>query len=347
MKRFYTAAIIFIILAFGFILSFSWFYIIDGGLNNLDDSSKITESAKKPEYHFVVIAQSTDDPFWQSVKKGAFEAAKEFGAAVEFNGPRFTNIEEELQYLDIAIASKVDGIATHVLNEGIFTPIIDKAAAMDIPVITIDSDAKKSKRLSFIGTNSFQIGSVAGRLITEATGGKANVAVILNSYRDEEGHVSQNLIITGLKGAVEDLQNDIDINEIRMSSMGIFSAGEITNEIINNYPEINAIFCTNAKDTVGAAQVVVDLNRVGQISIVGYGDLPEIWRYIEKEVIYGTVASDPVNMGYESIKSLVEIKKKKTTSSYVDTGVYGVTKSNLDEFLKKSEIENEQESLND
>lgn len=344
MKRFYTAAVVFLIIAFGFIFVFSWLYILDS-LNNPDDSSQITESAKKPEYHFVVIAQSTDDPFWQSVKKGAFEAAKEFGAAVEFNGPRFTNIEEELQYLDIAIASKVDGIATHVLSEEIFTPVIDKAVAMNIPVITIESDANKSKRLSFIGTNNFQIGSVAGRLMTEATGGKANVAVILNSYRDEVGHVSQNLIITGFKNAVEDLYGNIEIKEIRMSSMGIFSAGEITNEIISSYPEINAIFCTNANDTVGAAQVVVDLNRVGQISIVGYGDLPEIWRYVEKEVIYGTIASNPVNMGYESIKSLVEIKKK-ATSSYVDTGVYGVTKKNLADFMKKSEITNGQELQN-
>lgn len=343
MKRFYATAVIFLILAVGCIFAFSWLYILDDSLNNPDGSSKITESAKKPEYQFVVIAQSTDDPFWQSVKKGAFDAAKEFGVAVEFNGPRFTNMEEELQYLDIAIASKVDGIATHVLNEGVFTPVIDKAISQNIPVITIESDAKKSKRLSFIGTNSFQIGSVAGKLIKEATGGKANVAVILNSYKDEDGHVSQNLIVTGFKDVVEDLNGNIEIKEIKLSSMGIFSAGEITNNIINNFPEINAIFCSNAKDTVGAAQVVVDLNRVGKISIVGYGDLPEIRRYVEKGVIYGTIANDPVNMGYESVKSLIEIKKKKATSSYVDTGVYGVTKKNLAEFIKQSDKKNGQE----
>ena len=140
MKSFFTAVVILLILAFGFIFAFSWLYILDGSMDNIDSSLKITESAKKPEYHFVVIAQNTDDPFWQSVKKGAFEAAKEFGAAVEFNGPRFTNIEEELRYLDIAIASRVDGIATHVLSEGIFTPVIDKAVDMNIPVITIEED---------------------------------------------------------------------------------------------------------------------------------------------------------------------------------------------------------------
>lgn len=295
--------------------------------------SNVAENVKKPEYHFVVIVQNTDDFFWQAVKKGVVEAADEMNIAVEYNGPHFTNIEEQLRYLDIAIASRVDGIITHVLDEKQFTPLINKAVEMNIPVVTIESDAKDSKRLSFVGTNSFQLGFEGGKMIAEATGGKAKAAVIFNSYSSEEGNVMQNLRLSGFKDAVKSFP-DIEIITVKTSRMGIFSAEELTQDILTTYPEVNSIYCVSSKDTLGASQVVVDYNRVGDVAIVGYGDLPEILDYVEKGVIYGTVVSSPFNIGYESVKAMVELKKQKRTSSYVDTGVHSITSKNIDDFKK-------------
>lgn len=291
----------------------------------------------KPEYHFAVVAQNTDDPFWQSVKKGTFGAAKELNVAVEFNGPHFTNLEEELQYLNIAIASKVDGIITHVLDEKRFTPLIDKAVRAGIPVITIDSDAVSSTRQSFIGTNSFKLGYEGGKMIAEAAGGKAQVAVILNNYSSDGENVTQNVRLSGFKEAVRSFPG-IQIKTVQISQKGIFSAEELTQNILNKYPDLSAIFCTSSKDTLGAAQVVVDFNKVGDITIIGYDDLPEILRYVEKGVVYGTVVGDPVGIGSNSIKAMVELKNKKRTSSYIDTGVYVVTGKSLSDYKRMLEV---------
>lgn len=293
----------------------------------LDD--KFVESVEKPDYHFSVIAPSSYDPFWNDVKKGAFKAAKDFNVAVEFNSPRFTNPEEELQYLNIAIASNVDGIATHVPDEAMFTNAINTAVKGNIPVVTVESDAKKSNRNAYIGDNNYQVGSVGGKMVADATGGKAKVAIILNGYNPMSSDVSQNLRITGFKEAAKEYKGNIDIAAIRISGMGIFSAGEIANELITNNPQINAIFCTNPRDTIGVTQMIVDLNKVGQIKVIGFGSYTEIIRYIQKDVIYGSVVSNPTDMGYKAIKALVELKKSKQTSAYVDTGVYAVTKSNV------------------
>lgn len=319
-------------------------YSLTGNTTFFSTENYKMENVLKPEYHFVIIAQNTDDPFWQSVRKGAMDAAKELNVAIEFNGPRFTNITEQQRYFDIAVASKVDGIATHVLDEDSFTPLINKAVSKNIPVVTIETDAKNSKRQSFVGINNFQLGADGGKLIAEATGGKAKVAVVLNSYGNEVGDVIQNLRIAGFKSAIKDARPGIEIKTIKSSVMGIFSAEEVTSEIINNYPDINAIFCTNSKDTLGVAQLVVDLNRVGEITIVGYGDLPEILRYVEKGVIYGSIVSNPVNMGYESIKALVELKKKNKTSSYVDTGLRSVTRKNLSQYMDFIEKKGKQDN---
>lgn len=297
---------------------------------------KTITNLKKPEYHFALICQNIDEPFWKTIKKGALEASNEFNVAVEFYGPRFTNINEELQYLDMAIASRVDGIVTHVLNENQFSLLIDKAAKYDIPVVTIEADAKNSKRAAFVGTNSYKLGTEWGKQIIQATSGQAVVAMIISNVNGESENTVQNLMISGLKDSVKKYPF-IKVKTVQANKNGIFSAEEVTKDILNKFDDVNVILCISANDTIGAAQVLVDFNKVGNITIIGYDNTPDILRYIEKGVIYGTVASNPNKMGYESIKSLIEIKKKNRTSSYVSTDVHPITVENLNEYKLSSD----------
>ena len=54
--------------------------------------------------------------------------------------------------------------------------------------------------------------------------------------------------------------------------MGILSAEEITQSIIESDGEINAIFTLSSADTLGSVQYIVDSNKVGQIAVV------ELWQ---------------------------------------------------------------------
>jgi len=321
------------ILVFGTAAFFLAYNLFDKSTVMALSSAKIdvAAKAKKPEHHFAVICQNIDEPFWKSIKDGALKASNDFNIAVEFYGPRFTNLNEELEYLDMAIASRVDGIVTHVLDEGQFSPVIDKAVEYGIPVVTIDSDAKNSKRASFVGTNSYKLGTEWGKLIIEETKGKAVVAMIINSLTGESENTVQNLMISGLKDTVKKYPA-IRVKTVQAGRSGIFSAEEVTKEILGQFPDVNVILCTSARDTIRAAQVLVDFNRVGDIAIIGYDDTPNILKYIEKGVIYGTVASNPQKMGYESIRALVEIKKKSTVSSYISTDVHPISARNIGNY---------------
>ncbi|HHY63962.1 MAG TPA: sugar ABC transporter substrate-binding protein [Clostridiaceae bacterium] len=332
MKKAFAIGAVIVLLVFGLLIIYSIGYFKYQGLNLLQGRNVFWRNGHRPEYHFSVIGQA-DDTFWQSVKEGCLAAAEEFNVAVEFNVPRFTNLEEQLMYLDIAIASKVDGIITHVLDEEKFTPLIDKAVDSGIPVITIEAEAKESKRNAYVGTNTFNLGREAGKLVLEAKGEKANIAIILSDYIDGAVNVPQNLRIAGTKDTLKDMPG-MTIKTFS-SSTGFFSAEEVTRRILIDYPEIDTIICTSSKDTISAAQIIVDLNKVGQITLIGYDDAPEILRYIEKGVIYGTVVANPYEIGYESIKTMIEIKKDRMTTIYVDTGAKVVTYSNIGDYIDK------------
>ena len=292
--------------------------------------------ATKPQYHFYFIGQNAVDPFWKEVKKGIEGAGKQYNVVVEYNAPRFNNPEDEIKFLDIAITSNVDGIITHVSNGPDFTRLINDAYEQGIPLITIENDDKNSNRNAFVGTNSFLLGKEAAKLMIEATNGKANIAIIVSNEFELDA-VSQNLKINGFLSTIKDYPNMM-VMSTYTSKMGILSAEEITQSIINSGEGVNAIFTSNSVDTLGSAQLIVDRNKVGSVILVGYGDTDDILRYIEKGIIYGTVMSDPYRMGYESLKALIDIKEKNNVSTFIDTGVKMITYDTLKEYEKKVDL---------
>lgn len=342
MKKAFVIGTVILLVAFIFLITYSIDYFQNQGLNLLQNQNVFKENEKNPEYHFAVIAQNTADSFWMAVKEGCMAAASEYNVAVEFNAPRFTNLDEQMKYLNIAIASHVDGIVTHVLDEEKFTPLIDKAVDGGIPVITIEAEATNSKRNAYIGTSTYNLGNESGKLVLKSQGNNANVVIIQNNYAEGTEKVSENLRVKGFKDAMTSAP--LASIETKASSTGFFSAEEVTRGILYDDPDVNTIICTSAKDTISVAQIIVDLNKVGQITIIGYGDATEILRYIEKGVIYGTVVADPFEIGYQSIKSLVEIKKDKMTSAYVDTGTKVVTVDNVEEYISKQASDQEKDS---
>ena len=133
-----------------------------------------------------MIYQDVDDSVWFSIKKGVEKAAKAFNVAVEFNSSSTVNGYEMLKYLDIAVASKVDGIITYVWDEEQISPLIDRAVNQGIPVITIGRDVKESNRTAFIGVNTYDYGIQLGRMIVAATRGQGEVAIVDDSDLKEK-----------------------------------------------------------------------------------------------------------------------------------------------------------------
>jgi len=301
--------------------------IMTFGLAAYIDSKSRPLIADKPKYHFYMIAPSMADPFWQEVKKGADEAAKAYGVAYEFKAPNFTDPTVEEKYLNIAIASKVDGIVAYVTYNDDMNDVIDDATEAGIPVVTMENDVPSSSRKTFVGVSNFMLGEEAAKLVNEATRGAGSVAIIINSSQHDIAN--QNITISGFKSAIDKQYSGLNISGIYTSELGILSAEDIVGKIINSQPKVSAIYVTDSSDTLGVAQAIVDYNKVGEIKIVGYGDSDEILDYIDKGVIYGVVMTDPYKMGYNSIKSLVDIKENQNVSSFIDTDLKIITKGNL------------------
>lgn len=312
---------------------------INSALHSLDSSDGIVVPKDNPEYHFAMICENMDDPFWLSIKKGVERASQEFNVAVEFNWPGEMNEDEQAKCLDMAIVSKVDGIVTYVWDETETGQLINKAVEREIPVVTISTDSKASKRSAFVGVNTYSAGIDMGRMLLSAIFNDGN-AVILVSDSGAGATVVQNLLVTGIMDAVKSSPL-VNVETIQYNYANFLSLEDTIQNVLINQPHLNAIICTNAKDTTLVAQRLIDLNKVNY-NIIGYGDTPEILRYIDNGVIYGTVSADHEQMGYDAVKALVDIKKSGRTSAYFTVDTRLITKSNVLKYLEKGDEKGEE-----
>jgi ribose transport system substrate-binding protein len=209
--------------------------------------------------------------------------------------------------------------------------LIDKGVEAGIPVVTISTDAKDSKRAAFVGVNTYSAGTKIGRMLIAATGGQGSAVILISNYQTG-GSVVQNLMILGITDALKDLP-EIKLKTIQYNYENFVSLEDTIQDIVIKQPNLDAIICTDETNTTLVAQRLIDLNKV-DYSIIGYGDTPEILRYIDNGVVFGTISASHEQMGYEAVKALVDLKKSGRTSAYFTVDTHLITKANVAKYLE-------------
>lgn len=271
------------------------------------------ESMEDYKYHFVLVPEELDNDYWRLVEAGAQKAAKEHNVLLEYIGPEQADNDIHIKMLEKVAAAKVDGIFTQGLNNEQFTPLINQIVEK-IPVITVDTDASSSNRVAYIGTDNYYAGYLAGKALIEDTKGKANVAIIAGNL--EANHQQQR--VDGFKEAVKDEQG-IEIIAIEESKISRVRAAEKAYLILKEHPEVNAFYGTSALDGIGIARMIEKYDQPSRIYVIGFDTLPETIDYMRKGTIEATVAQEPEEMGYKSIKMMINLIEGKYVPSIVHT----------------------------
>jgi ribose transport system substrate-binding protein len=290
-------------------------------------NNKIEDMEGKPR--IIMLAHIYQNPYWQIIKQGAEEAAKYRGCIIEYNGPQAASVEESLKLFDMAINAKVDGILTYVQDESLYAPYINKASSVGIPVITVDTDASKSERIAYVGTDNIYAGEAAAKILCDHIDGALNIGIVM-------GGPTTNQIerVDGFKKYISSYK-DAKIVDTQSSDSYMVEARLMTEKMITNHPDINSIYCTSALDGAGAAKAIQKLNRT-DIVIVCFDDLPETLDYIDKGIIYATIVQKPYEMGYKSVNLMMDhIENKSKVSGQYITDVEVITRDNLDDYIEQ------------
>lgn len=294
--------------------------------------------------YYAMITDDNESSLMRAVYECAAEKGREEGIYVELMGENLSRKYSKEEYMEIAIASGVNGIIVESDDSEEMTELINEAMKKDIPVVTLFSDNPVSNRCSFVGISSYNLGCEYGaqinRLIDEKEFPYDKIKVtVLVSSADDNG---QNLVYAALKETVDKNAGfrkntkPVVINVVSVDSTNSFSVEESLRNLFITAKDMvsDIIVCLEEQETESCYQAVVDYNKVGEVTILGYFDSQTILRAIERNVIYSTISVNTKQMGYACVDAITEYKRLGYTSQYVATDLTMISSSNVKRYIE-------------
>jgi len=299
-------------------------------------SLSCSSSAPKPPKAVKTVAfitNSTSD-FWKVAHKGCEKADAELAdVKVAFKTTNTGTVEEQNGLIRQALdRDEADAIALSPVDPAGQKKVINDASKRAL-VMTQDSDAPDTERALYIGADNRAAGRQAGELIKQALpqGGKIMVFVgkreVQNAQERFEGLKES---LQGSKVVVIDLMTD-DANPM--------NARDNAYQTLKKYPDIAGMVGLWSYNGPAIVQALRPENKLNTVKIVCFDDEPETLAAIKEGAIFGTVAQQPFDYGYQAVKTAEQILKGDRSAIpgnktiFVPTVV--IQKNNVDEYSKK------------
>jgi ribose transport system substrate-binding protein len=303
-------------------------------------ASANTQTKPSDQLYVEVSALGSLDYFYDH-KMGLQQAGKAMGVKTEYVGPADYDMSAMITAFEQAIARKPAGIIV-VGFEPSLNAIVDKAAAADVPVVTVDADLPGSKRIAFVGTGNFQAGYEGGKKLSQLIGGKGKVALMT-----KPGQSNLEERIAGYKKAFSESQG-IQLVQIADTQSDPGVAAQSAASLLQKYPDLVGIGCVEAAGGSGAATAVNEAGKKGTIKIVSMDRGNEVLQAVKDGVISATVVQQTALMPFYALQILYNLKNNPIPIStnnvkadvsgvpaVVDTGVIIVDQSNYEYFVRK------------
>ena len=278
-----------------------------------------------------VIPKGTTHEFWKSVHAGAQQAARELGDVEIFwkSQQLEKDREGQISVVQDFITKKVDGIVLAPLDSQALVPYVQEAKQAGIPVVIFDSGLNDQETpVSYVATDNKNGGALAARRLAELLGKKGNV--ILTRYN--QGSESTALREDGFLETIEKEFPDIKVlsSNVYIGTTPEESLDNSQQLLIKFGKEVNGVFSVCEPNTTGMLRALEQENLVGKVKFVGFDPAPPLLDAMRAQKLHGIVLQDPVKMGYEGLKSLVEHIRGKQVPKRIVTGEYLATPENMD-----------------
>ena len=284
-----------------------------------------------------MISNDKDTGMWRSVYESASREAEGKNAYVELLSPEQMNGYSQADCLKIGIASKVDGIILEADGSKEEQHLITEALKDGIPVVTVMTDDTATCRISFVGLNSYQMGSAYTEQIKGLLKAEGTTSVMFLSTSASKTQES-NLVYSQVKKELEAVKNErqsVDMTEYCVDSSADFDTEEFVRDIFvseENLPDV--LVCMDEVVTECVYQALVDYNQVGNVDVVGFYYSDVILDGISKGIISSAIALDMKEIGRYSINALEEFSSLGHTSSYYSVGQHVITRANVGAYRR-------------
>ena len=290
----------------------------------------------EPPFTIAVIPKGTTHEFWKSVNAGAVKAQRELtaqGTKVEiiWKGPlREDDRDQQIQVVENFMARRVSAIVLAPLDSQALVRPVHNATRAKVPVVIIDSDLKSDEYVSFVATDNYKGGQLAGEQMGKLLGGSGNVILLRYAVGSASTEAREAGFLDVLKTKYPGIKL---ISSDQHAGATRETAYQVSQNLLNRFGrEVNGVFCPCEPPTIAMTKALRDLGLAGgKVKMVGFDAGSQSVLDMKNGDVQGLVVQNPLLMGYLGVVTAVKHLKGEKVEKRIDTGVVLVTPENMNE----------------
>lgn len=253
----------------------------------------------KKGYTFDLIVKGTNMDFWKSVNEGAQAAASSYDVTVSMRGPAIEkNYTKQIGVVEDAVARKSDAIILAASDYSLLSQPVEDAINAGVPVVMVDSNVDNPRTVAYVGTDNEKLGTELARQLCAHVPAQSGEIGVVSFVKESYPAIQRE------KGFREAIKSDrrFTVLDTAYAYSDAAKAEVLTEEMVQDHPNLVAIASLNAQSSEGAARALSKLNR-GGIRLFAIDCTPEEAMYMEEGVLSLALLQNPYQMGYYGVET--------------------------------------------
>ena len=282
-------------------------------------------AAPAAQLKIAFVGADLPDPFYLTMKCGAFAAAKKYNVDLSWQGTDGVDFAPELAIYNATVQKKPDGIIVAPFSPTAFVKPVADTMKAGTPVVTVDGSLSKKVELQNIRTDNLKAGGLAGTGLGKVLGGKGTVAVVSFS---PDIPVQRDRVL-GFTGVVKKSFPNMKVVSVQYGGADSAKSARVTAALLQRYPDLSGIYATDTNDADGAASAILAAGKRGKVKLVAYDASAKAVAGLKTGLFDGIVSQSPYDEGYEAVKVLSDVLTNKVSKASVPY-LYGTGSAYID-----------------
>jgi ribose transport system substrate-binding protein len=280
-----------------------------------------------PDTYIPIVSKGFQHQFWQAVKLGSENAAKEFNVKTNFIGPETeSQVDKQIEMLQAELNKNPSAICFAALDSKAAIPLLQQAKDRNIPVIGFDSGVDSDIPVTTAATDNLAAAGAAADKMAELIGDSGEVALVVHDQTSRTGIDRRD----GFVNRMKEKHPNINIVDIQYGGGDQLKSIDLAKAIIQAHPNLKGLFGANEGSIIGVLNAVKELGKEGKIVVIGYDSGQQQIDAIKSGVEAGAITQDPIGIGYKCVEAAVKALKGESLPKTIDTGFHWYDKTNID-----------------
>ena len=275
-----------------------------------------------------VISKGFQHQFWQAVKLGSENAAKDLNVKITFEGPESeTMVDKQIEMLQAALDKKPQAICLAALDSKAVVPLLEKAQTAKIPIVGFDSGVDSNIPVTTASTDNIAAAGAAADKMAELIGNSGEVALVVHDQTSRTGIDRRDGFVNQMKSK----HPNVNIVDIQYGAGDQLKSTDIAKAMMQAHPNLKGFFGANEGSILGVLNAVNEMKQAGKLVVIGYDSGKQQTDAVRSGVEAGAITQDPIGIGYKCVDSAVKAIKGESLPKNIDTGYYWYDKTNIDD----------------